>query len=156
MLLKDALAGTLRAIRAQRGLDYGDLAEASTKTYIGFLEQAKSNVTVEKLHELASALDIDVVVVIALAVSLEKNETPFATLERVLVQMRSFEAEGGLELLSEQFVDGALAKRPSGKPKQTKNVAAVCKLKAAGHTRAEVSRMLGLPPSTVARYWKEI
>lgn len=61
-----------------------------------------------------------------------------------------------MEVLADQFADGALVKRSRGKPTNTGDLDAVRKLKAKGMTQAQISKELGLSPSTVSDHWKRI
>ncbi|MFP3527491.1 helix-turn-helix transcriptional regulator, partial [Pantoea sp. SIMBA_072] len=67
METRDAVAGVLRAVRKLQGLSHDDLADAAFRTYLGRLERGQSNATLEKLDELAAALEFDPVALIALA-----------------------------------------------------------------------------------------
>lgn len=155
MSLKNEIAGAIRAIRAVRGLDYGDLADVSAKANFGKLERGESNITLAKLTALAEVLQFDPVALIALCVAIQKGEPTDATLKRAHAQLDSFRAEGGEELFRSQFVGNELKKRTPGKPRNTKNSEAVRVLKASGLTQAEVAQTLGLARSTVHRYWQQ-
>jgi len=153
MSLKKEIAGAIRAIRAMRGLDYGDLAEVSVKANIGKLEQGNSSITLEKLIELSEALQFDSVALLAICMAVNKDEPYALTLSRARDQLDAFQAEGGLELLRSQLVGKELVKRPKGKPGNMKNAEAVRELQTAGLSQAEVVEKLGLAKSTVHRYW---
>lgn len=153
MLLKDAIAGALRAARIRRGLDYGDLADATHRTYVAILEQARANPTLEKLSEIADALELDLLTIVTLAVAVQANELPSTTLQRVSALVENFESDGGWALVSAQFDDGNLIKRPKGKPKQPQNADAIRALKAKGLDKKAISERLGIAPSTVRKYW---
>lgn len=71
-------------------------------------------------------------------------------------QLRAFEAGGGMELLAEQFADGALVQRTRGKPQNPASLDAVRRLRATGMTQAQIAQELGLSPSLVNRHWKRI
>lgn len=86
-----------------------------------------------------------------------RRDTPYpALLEGAHEHLRAFEAEGGIEVLAEQFVDGGLVKRSRGKPTNSDELDAVRKLKTSGMTQAQISKELALSPSTVSDYWKRI
>lgn len=153
MLLKDALAGAFRAIRAIRGLDYEDLAEVSAKATVSAVERGTTHISLHKLDQLSAALEIDPLALLALCYSSKHGETTEATLARVAMQLEAFKAAGGEELLSRQFEGENLVPRPRGKPMRTKNKSDVLTLKAAGLSQSEVAQKLGLPTSTVGDYW---
>ncbi|WP_397453646.1 helix-turn-helix domain-containing protein [Pseudomonas sp. NA-150] len=155
MSLKKEIAATIRVIRRLRGLGYEDLAEASAQANIGLLEQGKTNITLDKLVKLSNALDFDPITLLAICIALDKNETPDESLKRALTQLDAFQAAGGMEAVHEQFDGEILLKRSRGKPANTQSAAAVLALKAQGLSQAEVIRELGLPKSTVQRYWQK-
>jgi len=108
----------------------------------------------KKLDELATALDMDPVALLAIAVLLRNKDSPSATLDRAKEQVDSFFAAGAEELLREHFSDNELIKRPPGKPQNSKSLEAVRELRAAGCSQSQVVEKLGLSRSTVHRYWR--
>jgi transcriptional regulator with XRE-family HTH domain len=156
MQLKIALAGALRALRLSRRLRYEQLSDASAKSKVSALERGETSITLEKFESLAQALEIDPLALLALCMS-ARLDTPYSSLlENAREQLRAFEAEGGMELLAEQFADDVLVQRSRGKPVNTDDLNAVRKLKAAGLTQARIAGALGLSPTTVNRHWKRI
>ncbi|QRI87869.1 helix-turn-helix domain-containing protein [Pseudomonas putida] len=156
MQLRIALAGTLRALRLNRRFRYEQLSDASVKSKISALERGEAGITLEKFESLAEALEIDPLALFALCMSARRG-TPYPSLlESARENLRAFEAEGGMEVLADQFADGALVKRSRGKPTNTGDLDAVRKLKAKGMTQAQISKELGLSPSTVSDHWKRI
>ncbi len=156
MQLRIALAGALRALRLKRRLRYEQLSDASVKSKISALERGEAGITLEKFESLAEALDIDPLALFALCMS-ARRDTPYPVLlESAHENLRAFEADGGMEVLAEQFVDGGLVKRSRGKPTNSDELDAVRKLKTSGMTQAQISKELALSPSTVSDYWKRI
>lgn len=153
MQLKDALAAVLRGARAHQGLDYEDLAGATHRTYVGKLEQARANPTLEKLGEIADYLGLDVLAVVTLALAAKSGEPPSTVLQRAALQIEDFEASGGWGLVLDQFAEGKLIKRSQGKPKQPLNADAIKALKAQGFDRKTIAEKLGIARSTVQKYW---
>lgn len=156
MHLKTALAGALRALRLNRRLRYEKLSDASARSKISALERGETSITLEKFESLAVALEIDPLALMALCMSARLG-TPYPSLlEKAHEQLRAFELDGGIDLLAEQFADGALIQRTRGKPQKTENLDAVRKLKAEGMTQAQIAKELGFSPSVVNRHWKRI
>lgn len=153
MQLKDALAAVLRGARAHQGMDYEDLAGATHRTYVGKLEQARANATLEKLGEISDYLGLDLLTMVTLAIAAQGDELPSETLQRTALRIREFEMSGGWQLVEEQFRDGKLIKRSQGKPKQPLNADYVRALKAQGFDRKTIAEKLGIARSTVQKYW---
>jgi len=153
MHLKEALAGVLRGARAHQGLSYEELAGATHRTYVGMLEQARANPTLEKLEEIAEHLGLDLLTVVALAVATQTGLNPSVVLEDAVLRTREFEANGGWELVTEQFADGKLVKRRQGKPRQPRNADAIRELKALGLDKKTIAEKLEIADSTVRKYW---
>ena len=149
MHLKEALAGALRGARAHQGLNYDELAGATHRTYVGMLEQARANPTLEKLDEIADHLGLDLLTMVTLAIAAQGAEV----LQRTALQIREFEMSGGWQLVEEQFSDGKLIKRSQGKPKQPLNAEYIRALKAQGFDRKTIAEKLGVARSTVQKYW---
>ncbi|WP_448110853.1 helix-turn-helix domain-containing protein [Pseudomonas lini] len=154
MSLKKEIAATIRVVRSVRGLAYEDLAPVTARTNISALERGKINITVDKLIELSTPLKLDPVALLAISISMSNGESPEAALERARVELESFRAEGGLDLLAKQIVGKTLVQRSRGKPEGSKNAQAIKELKAAGFTRKDVMEKLGLSRSTVYGHWK--
>lgn len=153
MLQREALAGALRAIRSLRGLQYGDLAQATSKSHFGDLETGKRTVTLEKLADIADALHIELTALIALTISIQRGESSELILSRASSQLLDFRRAGGQQLVADHYLDGVLQARPAGKPKKTKDLKAVQALKSAGLTQADAAKQLGLARTSVNRYW---
>ncbi|MEA9990469.1 transcriptional regulator [Pseudomonas sp. RTS1] len=153
MHLKEALAGALRGARAHQGLNYEELAGATHRTYVGKLEQARANATLEKLDEIADYIGLDILTMVTLAVAAQGDELPSEALQRTALRIREFEVSGGWQLVEEQFRDGKLIKRSQGKPKRPLNADTIRALKAAGMDKKLIAEKLGVARSTVQKYW---
>ena len=153
MHLKEALAGALRGARAHQGLSYEELAGATHRTYVGKLEQARANTTLEKLDEISDYLGLDLLTMVTLVIAAQGDELPSEALQRTAMRIREFEMSGGWQLVEEQFRDGKLIKRSQGKPKQPLNAEYIRALKAQGLDRKTVAEKLGVTRSTVQKYW---
>ncbi|WP_411959035.1 helix-turn-helix domain-containing protein [Pseudomonas sp. s4] len=156
MQLRIAIAGAIRALRLKRGLRYEHLYEASAKSKISALERGETSITLEKFEALSEALKIDSLALLALSMSAQQGIPYSSLINNAYEQLRAFEAEGGIELLAEQFANEELVQRPRGKPANTENLNAVRRLKEAGLSQARIADELGLSPTIVNRHWKRI
>lgn len=150
MPLRQGLAAALRAIRATKGLAQSDLASAAGRTFLSRIEQAKSDVTLGKLEEIAAAAGVDAVTLMVLCSVANYGVTPEQILKRVEKELAEFESQGGLENLTSQAEDGAVASRANVRFKRQ---LAVQECRSAGMTQRETAEKLQLPKSTVADLW---
>ncbi|MFJ4588128.1 helix-turn-helix domain-containing protein [Pseudomonas moraviensis] len=155
MSLTKQFAAAIRVIRRQRGIEYEDLADVSVRAHIGALEQGNANPSLDKLVNLAAALDFDPVALLAICVALRDGNTPDQALERAHAQLSDFKHVGGIKQLEGEYAGNELVKRRPGKPTNNENAEAVKRLKSEGISQAETCRILGLSKSTVHRYWQK-
>ena len=153
-VLNHEIAAAIRTIRRMKGLAYEDLADVTVRRTISSLEQAQVNISIGKLDDLASALNFDLVALIALCVALREDVEPEQILQRASATLVEFTTQGGMSQLRSQLIGGKIVPRKPGKPSNGVNLASVIKLRARGLNQAEISRELGLSRSTVNRYWK--
>ena len=153
-VLNHEIAAAIRTIRRMKGLAYEDLADVTVRRTISSLEQAQVNISIGKLDDLASALNFDLVALIALCVALRKDVEPEQILQRASATLVEFTTQEGMSQLRSQLIGGKIVPRKPGKPSNGVNLASVIKLRARGLNQAEISRELGLSRSTVNRYWK--
>jgi len=64
---RERLAQNLRAERAARGISQEELADLAGlhRTYVGSVERAERNVSIDNIERLAAALKLDVTVLLA-------------------------------------------------------------------------------------------
>lgn len=135
------------------GVELRRVGGATHRTYVGKLEQAKANATLEKLDEIADYLGLDLLTMVTLAIAAQGDDLPSEALQRTALRIREFEMSGGWQLVEEQFRDGRLIKRSQGKPKQPLNAEYIRALKAQGFDRKTIAEKLGVARSTVQKYW---
>lgn len=90
MSLKTEIAATLRAIREQKHVSYENLAGGSMRTTIGYLERAETGVTLDKLADIAHALDFNLVTLIALSVASQQNQDAQTVLQEATRELQTF------------------------------------------------------------------
>lgn len=150
MSLNKGLAAVLKSARSVSGLSQQDLGDAVDRTYVWMMENAKSSPTVNKLEQVATALNFDLVTLLALSVAV-RDQTPVTeVLERVQNELAEFERKGGLSLLAAQ-VEG---RGPTRTSEKLRKIAAVQDCKRRGLTQKEAVEELGIPRSTVHDLWK--
>lgn len=150
MSLSQGLAAVLRAIRATKDLAQSDLASAAGRTFLSRIELAKSDVTLSKLDEIALAAGLDTVTLMVLRAVANNGKTPEQILECVEEELAEFKSLGGLEKLTSQVENGALASRANSRLEKQ---LAVQECRRIGLTQRETAEKLQLPKSTVADLW---
>ena len=147
MLLRNAFAAVLQLVRTRLGLTQQDIAVTVTQSHVSQLEAVKTSATLEVSQELARALRLHPVSLLALVHAAQDQKTARETL---LLAME--------ELNALQLLDASLPVQPQklSHPQivaAEKKREAVQQLKKEGRSQAEVIQILGLPKSTVARLW---
>lgn len=153
---KDSLAAVLRVLRRARGLKAEHFAEGIAPTHVANLENGKVSVTVETLEAVAQVLNVEPISLLALATGLRTGTSYERVLRDVKAEIDKLAAQGLLGDFDQEFEDGRLRSRPSGAQVSKERVAAVLKCKAAGLTQKETAQKLGIPASTVQRYWQKV
>ena len=153
MSLKIEVAAVLRALRHLQGGGYARLSERTARRTIGELERAQSGVTLDKLAELADALEFDLPAFVVLCVSLQRDISPREVIQSTMACLDSFISAGGIDLVKNEITEGAIIKRPRGKPRNHQVVSEIQRLRADGKNQSEAARELGVPRSTVQRHW---
>ncbi|MGV8865105.1 MAG: helix-turn-helix domain-containing protein [Pseudomonas sp.] len=152
--MKEELAITLRTIRQMKGIGYDALAGIISQSNLSLLEQGKIQATLPTLVKIADTLDISLLTLMALCLAIRDKEAPERELQNAQKELHSFIESGGFKIMEHQIQDGALKKRARGTQANAQRVSAVTDLKKQGMTQAEAARELGLPASTVQRYWQ--
>lgn len=147
MLLRNAYAAVLQLVRIRLGLTQHDIAMTVTPSHVSQLESVKTSPTLEVSQELAQALHLHPVSLLALVHAAKDQKT---ARDILLLAIEELDA---MELL-----DTSLPTQPEKLPHpQTvaaeKKWEAVQELKKEGRSQAEVIEILGLPKSTVGRLW---
>ncbi|WP_235591895.1 helix-turn-helix domain-containing protein [Pseudomonas syringae] len=124
-----------------------DFEGGVSQSHISRLERGESSVTLERLEEIAGQLNVHPLSLIALTWGASEQIPPAELLERVRQELES--VEGLLRPIT-------LDDQPAVHPRiiEAEKVRdEVQRLKALGHTKAEISRLVGIAKSTVARHW---
>lgn len=151
MSLSKELAAVLRSVRAVKGLSQQDLGDASDRKHLWLMESAKSSPTLNKFDELAKALQVSPVTLLALCVALRDGIGPIDVLSLVRKELDAFEAAGGCELTS-GYISGKTSN--SRASERRRKLAAVQECKRQGLTQRATGEKLGIPRSTVSDLWK--
>ncbi|MBS7459217.1 helix-turn-helix transcriptional regulator [Pseudomonas syringae] len=146
-MLRIAFASALRFMRRHSSVLQADFEGGVSQSHISRLERGESSVTLERLGEIAARLNVHPLSLIALTWGASEQIPPAELLERVRQELESVE---GL------FQPIAIDDQPAIHPRivEAEKVRdEVQRLKALGHNKAEISRLIGIAKSTVARHW---
>ncbi|WP_235668936.1 helix-turn-helix domain-containing protein [Pseudomonas amygdali] len=134
-------------MRRHSSILQADFEGGVSQSHISRLERGESSVTLERLDEIAAHLNVHPLSLIALTWGASEQIPPAELLERVRQELES--VEGLLRPI-------ALDDQPAVHPRiieAEKVRGEVQRLKALGHTKSEISRLVGIAKSTVARHW---
>lgn len=146
-MLRIAFASTLRFLRRHSSVLQADFEGGVSQSHISRLERGESSVTLERLEEIAAQLKMHPLSLVALTWAASEQVAPEQLLERVRQELESLDG-----LLRPIALDGQPATHP--RIIEAEKVRdEVQRLKALGHTKAEISRLMGIAKSTAARHW---
>ncbi|MFA0998387.1 MULTISPECIES: helix-turn-helix domain-containing protein [Pseudomonas syringae group] len=124
-----------------------DFEGGVSQSHISRLERGESSVTLERLEEIATHLNVHPLSLIALTWGASEQISPAELLERVRQELESLDG-----LLHPIVIDTQPAIHP--RIIEAEKVRdEVQRLKALGHNKAEISRLMGIAKSTAARHW---
>lgn len=147
MSLRKAYAATLQWLRLRRGLSQADFKGQPDQAHISRLEASKTSASVDLTADLAQFLGLKPLSFLTLVASVHEGKTARSALDEVVA-----------ELLELGVLDEILPSEPEKlTPPQTvaalEKLKTVRELKSAGLSQAEVSRQLGMPKTSVRRFW---
>jgi transcriptional regulator with XRE-family HTH domain len=130
-----------------------DFSGCIDPTHVNNLENGKVSATLDTLESVASVLDLRAVSILLLATSLREETHPLELLSKLRAEIDSVLSLSALADFESQIENDRLVSRPSGAQVFEVRLAAVRECKIAGMTQRETVVKLGLPASTVQRYW---
>ncbi|MQQ35496.1 helix-turn-helix domain-containing protein [Pseudomonas sp. SZ57] len=146
-MLRIAFASTLRFMRRHSSVLQIDFEGGVSQSHISRLERAESSVTLERVEEIAAQLKIHPLSLAALTWAASEQVAPAQLLERVRQELEPVDG-----LLQPIVIDSKPAIHPRILEAE-KVREEVQRLKALGHSKAEISRIMGIAKSTAARHW---
>lgn len=153
-LLKQALAAVVRALRESLGFTQENLAHAASRTYMSRIENADSNPTIEKFAELAEALGLSPVSLMALVVSTRDETSATDVLAIATEELGALELKVSADDIKAHLAGKTILKRPPARPADVVKLRKVLECKDAGLSKAETARRLGISRSTVGFLWE--
>lgn len=150
MSLRYSFAAVLQLLRLRKGITQPSMTKHVNQQTVSKLEMARSSVSLETSYKLAAGLEIETVTLVALTIASHDRRTARDILLASLAEVE------GLDL-----ADVAVPAEPERLPPMNisgarEKLEAVQKLKAKGLTQVEAARQLGMPESTLRRFWHHV
>ncbi|MNO34942.1 helix-turn-helix protein [compost metagenome] len=105
MTLKVSFANVLRALRNKRNISQRDFADTTSRTYLSKLELGKSSITLDKLGQISSRLDLSPLTLLTLALSEDTGKTTTELMFNLQSELSELRKDGGLPSLSIELGD---------------------------------------------------
>lgn len=150
---RDSLAAVIRVLRSARTLSVDDFASSVDPKHINNLENGKVSPTIEMLEAVAEVLNVSPIALLLLSSTVRDGRTPEQTLKDLREEVRHLTKTGMANQFPAQFSGGKLVSRARGARVNQENLAAVLTCKSRGLTPSEAAKKLGMPVTTVRRYW---
>lgn len=148
MSLRNAFAAALQYVRTHKGLSQRNIAGTTDQSHVSRLESATTSVSLEVSEELAGAIQIRPMSLLALVYASRTGESPMSVLQHAEDELKA------LGLLHEA-VPAQPSKAESPRAAESSKLAQkISALLAEGKSQAEVARELGVARSTITRHVK--
>lgn len=96
MTLKASFASVLRALRSKRNITQRDFADTTSRTYLSKLELGKSSITLDKLEQISSRLEMSPLTLLTLTLSEDTGRTPADLMSKLTEELAELQCDGGL------------------------------------------------------------
>lgn len=149
MSLRSSYASVLQLLRTRKGLSQEDLAGSVTQATVSSLELAKSSATVDTTFQLAAALQVEPVALLALIAASHQKCTVREAITAALQQL------DGLGLADTPLPNEIQEVVPQRLLQARQRWAAVQELKSYGYTQSQAAKELRIPESTLRRLWNQ-
>lgn len=154
VVLKPALAAVVRALRDSLDLSQEELASAVSQTFLSRIENGHSSPTMDKFAELADALQLSPVALMALILSTIENTPTSIVLANAARELEAIEAKVSAADIAAHLAGNEVLKRPAARPADLDKLRKVLQCKADGLSKSESARRLGLSRSTIGFLWE--
>ena len=149
MSLRTSFAAVLQMLCQRKGIPQHSMVARLDQTTISKVESGRHSVTLDISQKLAAALDLELTVLVALAVSRDTHRTPR---EILLASLAEVEA---LDLSDAILSPESGSKVPLNVLSAREKWQAVQALREKGVTQAGAAKQLGMPESTLRRLWHQ-
>ncbi|ELF6204248.1 hypothetical protein BGP84_12855 [Pseudomonas putida] len=112
MTLKTSFASVLRSLRSKRNISQRDFADTTSRTYLSKLELGKSSITLDKLEQISSRLQLSPLTLLTLTLSEDTGRTPVDLMSKLTEELAELQRDGGLPGLRIKVEAPEAARRP--------------------------------------------
>ncbi len=154
VVLKPALAAVVRTLRDSLELSQEELASAVSQTFLSRIENGQSSPTLDKFAELAHALELSPLTLLALILSTNDNTPTAIVLANAARELEAIEAKVSAADIAAHLAGKVVLKRPAARPADLDKLRKVLQCKADGLSKSESARRLGLSRSTIGFLWE--
>ncbi|XKU41429.1 helix-turn-helix domain-containing protein [Pseudomonas [fluorescens] ATCC 17400] len=148
------MAAVVRALRDSQDLSQEGLASAISQTFLSRIENGHSSPTLDKFAELAHALELSPVTLLALILSTNDNTPTSIVLANAARELETIEAKVSASNIAANLAGMKVLKRPAARPANLDKLKKVLQCKADGLSKAEAARRLSLSRSTIGFLWE--
>lgn len=149
MSLRKAYAATLQLLRVRSDLSQADFQGQADQAHISRLEASKTSASVDLTADIAKSLGLTPLAFLTLVASAHEGKSARSMLDEVLAELHE------LGVVDEVLPNEPKTLTPPQTAAAAEKLKAVQELKKAGLSRAEVSLQLGMPKTTVRRFWND-
>lgn len=147
MSVRTAFAMALKLLRAKRGLTQNDLSQKVDQSHVSRIENEKTSPSLEAIIELADALEISPVALMAIVCGVQADMSAGDILKNAERDLKSLKLlRGSIPVEFEQPVHPRITAAAQARE-------AVRVLKEQGLSRSEVAMKLGMAKTTIQRHW---
>ena len=154
VVLKPALAAVVRTLRGSLELSQEELASAVSQTFLSRIENGQSSPTLDKFAELAHALELSPLTLLALILSTNDKTPTSILLANAAKELQAIEAKVSAADIAAHLAGKKVLKRPAARPADLDKLKKVLQCKADGLSKSESARRLGLSRSTIGFLWE--
>ncbi|MEW9901922.1 helix-turn-helix domain-containing protein [Pseudomonas putida] len=112
MTLKASFANVLRALRSKRNITQRDFADTTSRTYLSKLELGKSSITLDKLEQISSRLELSPLTLLTLTLSEDTGRSASDLMSKMRAELDELQHDGGLLGLSIKLEDSSTIQLP--------------------------------------------
>jgi transcriptional regulator with XRE-family HTH domain len=133
-----------------------EFSEAMGRHYASWLENGKSSVTLDKLKGIASVLNVEPLLLMAMCEAVRKGQSTQEAIEGALVDITLLRENGLLEAFQKEVKQVQASSGLTNDSRKKLTEMKIEDLLRAGLDQKGIAKNLGLSPATISRYCKRL